>query len=338
MEQLREYEPPYPVHLELVRPSQDRPIAVHVDHIAENRRNIQLLHHILREGDCDVVIHRGFDLRDKLPPDLAIAAIPKRCSPYDALLSPSGLTLDELEPGTPVGVVQLRARVQMLQYRHDLDWTLMSGDVATWLADLLDQKIEALVMPNAAIEQLGLQERVSEIFPADLVIPAPCSGILVCITRRDDELARGRLSCIHHKETAREYAAERSMMDALDCEWDSPVAALAQCKGRRLLLLGMVADTDGYRLIREGVEGKSSESIEVGEAVAELLSRGLRQSAEEWDSEEFSESQVETDEVADELTALLLATNLNDLEDDYPESDEEKEKDPDDFEEEEFLE
>jgi len=341
MEQLREYEPPYPVHLELVRPSQDRAIAVHVDHIAENRRNIQLLHHILREGDCDVVIHRGFDLRDKLPPDLAIAAIPRRCSPYDALLSPSGLTLDELEPGTPVGVVQLRARVQMLQYRHDLDWTLMSGDVATWLADLLDQKIEALVMPNAAIEQLGLQERVSEIFPADLVIPAPCSGILVCVTRRDDELARERLSCIHHKATAREYAAERSMMDALGCEWDSPVAALAQSKGRRLLLLGMVADTDGYRLIREGVEGKSSEAVEVGEAVAEFLSHGLAQSAQDWEGEELPESEMGADEIEDELTALLLATNLDDQGDDFAESDnedDEEEVDPDDFEEEDFLE
>lgn len=338
MEQLREYEPPYPVHLELVRPSQDRPIAVHVDHIAENRRNIQLLHHILREGDCDVVIHRGFDLRDKLPPDLAIAAIPRRSSPYDALLSPSGLTLDELDPGTSVGVVQLRARVQMLQYRHDLDWTLMSGDVATWLADLLDQKIEALVMPNAAIEQLGLQERVSEIFPADLVIPAPCSGILVCVTRRDDELARERLACIHDKPTAREYAAERSLMDALGCEWDSPVAALAQCKGRRILLLGMIADTDGYRLIREGVEGKSSESIEVGEAVAELLARDLEQSGEMRECEELADSQMSADEIEDELSALLLAVNPDEMEDDFEDDEDDEGEDPDDFEEEEYLE
>ncbi len=337
LKQLREFVPSYPVHLELVRPSQDRPIAVHVDHIAENRRSIQVLHQILRDGDCDLVIHRGFDLRDKLPPDLAIAAIPRRCSPYDALLSPCGITLDELDAGTSVGVVQLRARVQMLQYRHDLDWTLMSGDVATWLADLLDHKIEALVMPNAAIEQLGLQERVSEIFPADLVIPAPCSGILVCVVRREDKLTRERLSCVHHLPTAREYAAERSLMDALGCEWDSPVAALAQCKGRRLLLLGMVADTDGYRLIREGVEGKSTESIEVGEAVAELLERGLSQMDEPWESEALAESEAPEDEIDDELRALLLATNLSEMEHEFAESDDLADE-SEDSEEEEFLE
>jgi hydroxymethylbilane synthase len=305
VEHLKEHAPSYPIHLELVRPEQDRRVSVHVDHIAENRHNIEVLHRILREGDCDVVIHRGFDLRDDLPADLSIVAIPQRSSPYDALLSPSGLTLDELEEGAVVGVVQLRARVQMLQYRRDLDWTLMTGDVATWLADLIDQKVQALVMPNAAIEQLGLQERVSEIFPADLVIPAPCSGILVCVTRKDDERTRSHLACIHHRPTAREYAAERSFMDALEREWDSPVAALAQCKGERLLLLGMVADADGYRLLREGVEGKSSESTEVGEAVAELLRHGLDGSTDD---------DMDCGEVFDELEE-----NLDLEEEEFPE-------------------
>jgi hydroxymethylbilane synthase len=108
--ELREHAPDFPIHLQLVRPSENRVRGVHVDHIAENRVGIDILHRMLREGDCDVVVHRGFDLRDSLPADLAIAAIPHRSSPFEAVVCPSGLAFDELESGTPVGVVSSSAR------------------------------------------------------------------------------------------------------------------------------------------------------------------------------------------------------------------------------------
>ena len=289
VQQLKDHAPTYPMHLELVKADDGTQPLVHAEHLAENRRNIAILHEMLREEECDVVVHRGFDLRNDLPADLSIAAIPRRSSPYDALLSPHGFTLDEIEAGAAVGVVQLRARAQMLDYRDDLDWTMMAGDVALWLESLLLGQIEALVLPNAAVEHLGLQERVSEIFPVELMIPAPASGILVCVSRPDDDLTRSRLSLIHDRCTAQEYAAERAFIAALGCEWDSPVSALAQCKGSRLLLLGMLTDASASFLLREGVEGKSSAPAEVGEALAKLLS----------DAREA--------EVADASTALSLS-------------------------------
>lgn len=311
---LQEHDPDYPIHLELVKPSESRASGVHADHIAENRLGIEILHRMLREGDCDVVVHRGFDLRDSLPADLSIAAIPHRASPFESLVCPSGLAFDELEPGTPVGVVQLRTRVQLRQYRDDLDYVLVPGDVASWLAELLDEHVTALVMPNAAVEQLGLQERVTEIFPAELVIPAPCSGMLVCVARPDDTVTRERLACLHDRPTAREYAAERSFMEALACEWDSPVSALAQCLGQRVTLLGMISDPDGSRMSSEGVEGKATEPAEVGEAVAELLAEARDRCHDEWGTEAAGLSPLGAAEMAGELSALLNAAGIDNLE------------------------
>ncbi len=286
VELLKERAPSYPVHLEMVRTDNEQFPPVHAEHLAENRRSIALLHRMLREEKCDMVVHRGFDLRNDLPADLSIAAIPHRSSPYDVLLSPRGKTLDELESGAAVGVVQLRARAQMLDYREDLDWTLMSGDVGNWLESLVQERIEALILPNAAVEHLGLQERVSEIFPVELMIPAPCSGILVCVTRPDDDLTRSRLTQIHDRCTAQEYAAERAFMETLGCDWDAPVSALAQCKGSRLLLLGMVTDATASFVLREGVEGKASSPGEVGRALAELLKEAREAQAASWDADE----------------------------------------------------
>ena len=40
---------------------------------------------------------------------------------------------------------------------------------------MIDGEIDALIAPGAPIEQLGLQERVCEIFPPELLVPAPLS-------------------------------------------------------------------------------------------------------------------------------------------------------------------
>jgi hypothetical protein len=167
-------------------------------------------------------------------------------------------------------------------------------------------------MPNAAVEQLGLQERVTEIFPSELVIPAPCSGMLVCVTRPDDDETRSRLSCIHDRPTAREYAAEMAFMETLACEWDSPVSALAQCVGTRLTLLGMLADADGSRMNREGVEGKSNEPGEVGEAVAELLADARDRAGAAWGDEAEGLSLPNAIGMSGELAALLDAAGIDD--------------------------
>ena len=105
VKELLEHAPDYPIHLELVKPTETHRPGVHADHIAENRLGIDILHRMLREGECDAVVHRGFDLRDALPADLSIAAIPHRASPFEALVCPTGLAFDELESGTAVGVV-----------------------------------------------------------------------------------------------------------------------------------------------------------------------------------------------------------------------------------------
>lgn len=270
-DQLRRQRIDYPIHLELLDLRADSTQALHDDHIAENRNAIHALHERLRDGDVDVVIHRGFDLRDLLPEDLRIAAILERQSPYDALLCPQELNLEELGEDAQVGVVQLRARAQLREQWPDLRLEMIMGDVGTWLTSLIDGRIDALVAPNAALEQLGLHERVSEIFPPEVLVPAPCSGILVCVSRCGDRLVRQRLEPLHHEATAREYRAEMALMEAMGSRWESPIGALAQCVRDEMTILGLVASADGLHLIRKGIQARSEDPEAVGETLAGLL-------------------------------------------------------------------
>lgn len=267
---LRELQPGYAIELDIRQPTANHS-GLHDDHIAENRDGIRRLHGLLRAGEVDAVVHRGFDLRGRVGSGLRVACVLPRQSPYDALMGPHDLGLDELEEGARVGVVQLRSRAQLLAHRPDLQFELIAGDVGQWLTSLIDGEVEALVAPVAALEQLGLQERVCEIFPPEMVLPAPGSGVLCMVCRDDDELTRGRLAAIHDPPTAAEYQAEVAFLEALGGAWEHPISALAQCIGDDMALLGLVCSPGGEEQLVDQVQGPADDPVPLGAALAQQL-------------------------------------------------------------------
>lgn len=317
------------VHLEVLEDTNPSTADAHDDHIAENRAKIHHLHEMLRGGEVDVVAHRGFDLRGVIPDGLQLGAVLERFNPYDALVSPDDICFDELDSGARVGVVQLRARAQLLAYRSDLEYELILGDVENWLTALIDGRIEALVAPGAALEHLGLQERVSEIFPPELLVPAPGSGILICLCREGDELTRERLRCLHDASAAREYTAECSLMEALDSGWERPIGVLAQSRGSDLALTAVAASADGQRICREDHVTDGTDPCRAGTEVAALmLESGVYEILEKPDHAMLSghranESDIDEAQWDDEADADILdiAVSIEDIEREEPDCD-----------------
>lgn len=262
---------PFSVHLSIIADTGTALAGLHDDHIAESRSTMRNLHRLLLDGDIDVVIHRGFDLRGDVPDGLRIGAILPRGNPFDALVGPRDLSFDELPGDARVGVVQLRARVQLLEYRPDLHYELIAGDAGAWLTALIDERIDALVAPTAAIEHLALQERVSEIFTPELLIPAPGSGVLLCLCREHDERTASRLRPLHDRGTAIEYTAECAFMESMGASWEGAIAALARLQRDGLELIALVATPDGSRMLRERHDADPDDACQAGAELAALL-------------------------------------------------------------------
>ena len=269
--QLAEAGADYDVRLEIIDDLGGSQTTLHDDHVAEHRGEIGQLHSMLRAGSIDVVIHRGFDLRGDVPEDLRVGAVLPRQNPYDVLLAVEELWLDELDEDHRVGVVQLRARAQLLDYRPELDWDLISGDAADWLCAMMDGTVDALIAPGAAIEQLGLQDRVCEIFPPELLVPAPGSGVLVCLVRADDDENRRRLQVLHDEDTLIEYTAEVALVESLGGVWEQPIGVLARLEDETLQLSAMVATPDGAKILRDQYVTSVDDAGLAGEEFAALL-------------------------------------------------------------------
>src|SRR5260370_261332 len=68
----------------------------------------------LLEGTIDLAVHSLKDLPTQAPPGLALAAVPPREEPGDALIAPTFRTLDALPAGVRLGTGALRRRAQLL--------------------------------------------------------------------------------------------------------------------------------------------------------------------------------------------------------------------------------
>jgi hydroxymethylbilane synthase len=225
------------------------------------------------EGRADFGVHSLKDLPTRDSPGLVIASVPERATPYDVLITRDGSILDELPEDATVGTGSPRRRAQLIAYRDDLRMVEIRGNIDTRLKRLEEGRYDAIVLAAAGIERLGLQDRVSEILPPEIMLPAVAQGCLALQCRADDEKTIAILAAIEHKKSRQAAEAERSFLAALGGGCDAPIAALAVSHDRTLHLTGLVASPDGVTILRHEMKGR--QPVELGRKLAnELLKLG----------------------------------------------------------------
>jgi hydroxymethylbilane synthase len=231
-----------------------------------------------RPPAIDVAVHSLKDLPGALAPRLALAAVPEREDPRDALVSRSGLGLLALPAGAVVATSSLRRRAQVLAARPDLRVVDIRGNVDTRLRKALAPGgPDATILALAGLRRLGLEEAVTESLPVEVMVPAVGQGALAVEVRASDRRVRRLLRPLDHRPTRLAVTAERAVLAALGGGCQVPLGAHARLEedGETLRLLAVVASVDGRRLVRVEREGPATRPVRLGQAVAhELLRRG----------------------------------------------------------------
>ncbi len=203
----------------------------------------------LLEKRADFAVHSIKDMPGTLPPGLAIACIPKREDPRDALVAPGYCTLDALPAGARVGTSSLRRAIAIRTRRPDVLVVPMRGNLDTRLRKVDAGEFDATVLAYAGLVRLGLTARATEILSVDVSLPAIGQGALGVECRADDAPMRSRLAAVHDIETAICVEAERGVMVALNGNCRTPIAAYAErIDSGGLRLRAFVAEPDGTRL------------------------------------------------------------------------------------------
>ena len=221
----------------------------------------------LLDGRIDVAVHSLKDLPTALPDGLALAAIPTRHDPREALVG--GTSLSELPPGMRIGTSSLRRIAQVRFLRPDLQVVPLRGNVPTRVRKVESgDGLDAALLAIAGLERLELGSKASLVDPLD-VMPAPGQGALGIEIRAADRATRKALLPLHHPESAAAVSAERAVLAALGGGCQAPVAAWVD----QDRLYGRVTERDGAAQLTASTTLDPNHPETSGERVGVLLER-----------------------------------------------------------------
>lgn len=225
----------------------------------------------MQDGAADVAVHSMKDVPAEMPDGFALAAILERADPGDALLVRNGRGLDDLTQGALVGSSSLRRQAQLKALRPDLQVQPLRGNVNTRLKKLDDGDYDAIVLACAGLDRLGFEQRITERFSPEQILPAAGQGAIgiECLADRDELAAI--LAQIEHPKTLHVVTAERAVCRQLEASCQSPVASFAIVKGEELFLRALVATADGSQIFRAEAHGALHRAEATGIDVANSL-------------------------------------------------------------------
>ena len=235
---------------------------------------IKELETALLNGTADVAVHSMKDLPAELPPGLVIAAVMARATPDDALVSNRFGSLAELPNGAAVGTSSLRRSCQLTHHRPTLRVVPLRGNLDTRLAKLDAGDYDAVILACAGLERLGHAQRIREVLPAEVMLPAIGQGAIAIECRNDSEICR-QVSVLNDNDSERCVRAERALNLHLGGDCQSPLAAHAICDGGEVRLRALVGAIDGSRLLYAEATAPLQQPHVAGIAAAEdLLAQG----------------------------------------------------------------
>jgi hydroxymethylbilane synthase len=172
------------------------------------------------DGRADGAVHSAKDLPSASHEALVIGAFTARRDPADALI---GRALDALAPGATIATGSVRRRAQLAAARPDLQFVELRGNIATRLSKVPEDG--AIVMAVAALQVLGMTERIAERLDPRRFVPAVGQGCVAVEIRADDSATAALLSTVDDVTTRHEVEVERSFLAELGSGCSLPVGA-----------------------------------------------------------------------------------------------------------------
>mgnify|MGYP001979901740 FL=1 len=232
---------------------------------------IKELEYAILQNKADIAVHSMKDLPVLLQEEFFIAAVLKRESPFDCLLSKKKLKLAELKSGFLVGSSSLRRQSQILKLRPDLRVKNLRGNVNTRIDKLDSGDYDAIILAEAGLDRLELSSKISQTFSTAEMVPAAAQGVIGIECLRQKEEIIDIVSRLNDFETEVTTNCERSVNSALFADCHSPIGSYATYANGKCRLESIVISPDGSIEARDSVTGSANNAEELGLELADRL-------------------------------------------------------------------
>ena len=173
-------------------------------------------------------------------------------------------------PENPViGTSSLRRAVSIKDLRPDAEIKPIRGNIHTRLNKLETEGFDGIVLAAAGLIRVGLQDRITQFFSKDEVMPAPAQGALCVQCREDDKEILEMLEKIVDKDTTEVIAVEREFSRIFDGGCHTPMGCAAEIVGDEIIIKGIYYN--GEKLYRGTHRGKREKGIILADELADKI-------------------------------------------------------------------
>ena len=220
------------------------------------------------DGDVDFAVHSLKDLPTELAEGLEMVAVPPRESPKEALIST--YAWDEIPEGATLGTSSLRREAFINHHQKNVNIRSIRGNVETRINKVLKGEYQGIILAEAGVKRLQLNEHIKQVFPTEYFTPAAGQGALAIVTSENSD-AKEILEKLNHLPSAQEVKAEKTVLKELGggCQW--PLGANARADGKKLYLYAILLNRQGDVISEVKLDGMLSDAGKLGEKAAKII-------------------------------------------------------------------
>lgn len=232
----------------------------------------------LLDGTVDLAVHSLKDMPTVLPEGLCLTAITTRANVGDAFVSNKYASFSELPQGAVLGTSSLRRKAQLLAVRPDLKIVDLRGNVDTRLRKLDEGQMDAIILAAAGLERLGHADRIREIIPTTVCLPAVGQGALAIECRSDSKEVREMLAFLNDLPTKQATDAERAFLGLIEGGCQVPIGVHAEVENDNVKIEAVIASLDGSKVLRNNITGPAVNAADLGRKLGQqMLAEGGEQ-------------------------------------------------------------
>ena len=225
----------------------------------------------LINNEIDIAVHALKDMPSIETKGLTTNFFLKRNSPNEILISKSNIKFEDLKSNSIIGTSSYRREFQLKQKRSDLNYKLIRGNVDTRIKKLENGEYDAILLSKAGIDALGFNEKISQEFDVDELIPCAGQGIIAIQCRDNDNEMKDILEKINNKESRILANAEREVLKILEGDCDTAIGVYAKIENEKINLKTELFSVDGNERYFVNESGEKESFLSLSKSIGEQL-------------------------------------------------------------------
>ena len=223
--------------------------------------------------NIDVAVHSLKDVPSFKTKGLRMECFLKRNDPQEVLINKENLTLDKIKKNSVIGTSSLRREFQLKHLRPDLNFKLIRGNIDTRIKKLDEDQYDSIILAKAGLLSLSMENRISEVFECEKIVPPAGQGTIVIQSREDDDKLNSILSKINHFETSIEAKVERKILSVLEGDCNTAAGIYANVSGSNVKIIAELFSDDGNKKFSYKDECKIEEALKIAKKAGDDLKK-----------------------------------------------------------------